>query len=206
MDQYSTYDLSEDDPYLIQGSECLNNNLGLTDTQSLNEAEKEFSLIAMAELVEKPVPPTFDFEHLKSIHKRLFEDIYPFAGIPRTVEIAKGNMLFLPYGLIDEMFHDVSQELSSESHLENLPIDQFAARLGYYLGKINMIHAFREGNGRSQRIFLDQLAEHNGFDITWSSISNSGMAEACRAARNEQPDYMPLQKLLAMNLIKIDID
>lgn len=80
---------------------------------------------------------------------------------------------------------------------------QFAARAGYYLGKINMIHPFREGNGRTQRVLLDQLAELSGFGFEWSGVSGEQMAQACRAARQDKPDYGPLQRLLKICIVRL---
>ena len=102
MIDYSQYDITEYDPYFIKGSECLCNRLGITDTAALNTAKQELSKLTMAELVAQPVFPPFDLTHLQQTHFRIFEDIYPFAGITRKVEISKGNQLFLPYHLIEE--------------------------------------------------------------------------------------------------------
>lgn len=132
---YEDYDLQENDPYLIAGSTCLLNSLGILDTQLLNEAEKEISAAAYAELILSPVRPTFDLSHLCQIHRRLFGDIYPWAGEIRTTEIAKGNKLFLPYRLIAKTIDAVFEELQQEAFLKGLPPLPFAHRAGYYLGE-----------------------------------------------------------------------
>ena len=200
---YENYDLQEDDPYLIVGSTCLLNNLGIRDTQLLNEAEKEISAAAYAELILCPVTPTFDTAHLRQIHYRLFGDIYPWAGEIRTTEIAKGNKLFLPYSLISATLESVFEELQQEVFLKGLEPIPFAQRAAYYLGRINAIHPFREGNGRTQRIMLDQLAELSGYGFQWDAISGEQMASACRLARMDEPDCRALERLLRLHIIDL---
>lgn len=200
---YENYDLQENDPYLIAGSTCLLNSLGILDTQLLNEAEKDISAAAYAELILSPVPPTFDMAHLRQIHKRLFGDIYPWAGEVRTTEIAKGNKLFLPYRLVASTLEAVFEELRQEAFLKGLPPLSFAQRAGYYLGRINAIHPFREGNGRTQRILIDQLAELSGYAFQWDAISGEQMAAACRQARMDDPDFTALERLLQLHIIDL---
>lgn len=201
MDQYSQYDLREDDPYLIEGSDCLQNLLGFTDTKSLNHAEEQLTQLTMAELVADPVPATFDLKHLQAIHFRIFEDVYPFAGQCRQTEILKGGKLFLPHNMIEQVSTEVFTELHSENLLQGLAPAEFGKRAGYYLGKINMIHPFREGNGRTQRVLVDQLAAINNFAVEWAAISGEGMARACREARTTDPDGTALQRLLSLHTV-----
>ena len=145
MDQYSQYDLREDDPYRIEHSEYLKNLLGFTDTTSLNNAEEQLTQLTLAELVADPVLGTFDLAHIKAIHFRIFEDVHPFAGELRQTEKMKGEKLFLPHSLIVETAPDVFTQLHNENLLQGMVAEEFGKRAGYYLGKINMIHPFREG-------------------------------------------------------------
>ncbi len=202
---YDNYDLSENDPYCIEGSTCLINSLGFTDTAALNEAEQEISAIAMAELEIEPVAATFDLAHLQAIHRRLFDDVYPWAGEPRKAEISKGGKLFLPYHLIETKAAAVFADLKSEGYLAGLLPEDFSQRCGYYFGVINAIHPFREGNGRTQRILFNQLAEAAGYVIEWAAISGEQMAQACRLGRMDEPDYRPLQKLFALHTAIVEI-
>lgn len=203
MDGYEHYDLQDEDPYLIPGSTCLKNLLGITDTRLLLKAEAEISAAALAELIASPVEPTFDLNHLCRIHQCLFGDLYAWAGQVRCTEISKGGKLFLPYRLVEQVSEAVFAELHQEGYLDSLDMAQFATRAGYYLGKINMIHPFREGNGRTQRVLLDQLAELSGFGFEWAGVSGEQMAQACRAARQDTPDYGPLEHLLRICIVRL---
>ncbi|USD21018.1 Fic family protein [Microbulbifer variabilis] len=202
MDAYAQYDISEYDPYLLHNSECLKNLLGFTDTSSLNEAERVITQRTLADLIASPVTPTFDLVHLCEIHRRLFRHVYPFAGKTRKVEISKGNKLFLPYSLIEKESSKCFQQLASEGYLQGLDPRAFGQRAGFYLGWINKIHAFREGNGRSQRVFVDQLASQNGYFVEWSAISGQAMADASRAARSVDPEAKELSRLIGLNVVR----
>lgn len=201
--EYANYDLQDEDPYLISGSTCLINSLGITDTKRLSLAEGEISTIAHAELIQSPIKPTFDLDHLCRIHRHLFGDIYAWAGTLRATEIGKGGKLFLPYRLIQQCTDELFNELHQEGLLSNLPIRDFAIRSAYYLGRINAIHPFREGNGRTQRILLDQLAERAGYSFEWAAVSGEQMAVACRAARQDNPEYVKLARLLQLHIIRL---
>jgi cell filamentation protein len=202
MDAYERYDISEFDPYLIPNSGCLKNLLGHTDTAALNEAERLISQQTLAQLIASPVEPTFDLRHLCEIHRRLFRHVYPFAGQIRKVEISKGNKLFLPYALIQKEAEDCFTRLAEENYLSGLDACTFGRRAGFYLGWINKIHAFREGNGRTQRVLIDQLASQNDYFIEWSAVSGQAMAEASRAARTVDPEARELARLIELNIVK----
>jgi cell filamentation protein len=200
LSNYEQYDLQEEDPYLIPGSTCLINKLGISDTATLNAIEAEMSSISLSELSAELVTPNFDLLHFQEIHQQLFSDIYPWAGSLRVTEISKGNKLFLPYKLIQQRVVAIFNELRSEDYLRDLPAEEFVERASYYFGVINMIHAFREGNGRAQRVLLDRIAKEAGYVFTWSAISGEQMAMACKQARTDDPDYSGLRKLLGLNI------
>lgn len=203
MHPYENYDLREDDPYLIAGSECLQNSLGVTDTQTLNMLERRITAPMLVALQKSPVKATYDLQHLCNIHKRLFGRVYPFAGKVRTVEIAKGGRLFLPHALINIVSQKLFLELRKESYLLNYGKEKFCQRVGYYFASINTIHPFREGNGRTQRVLIDQLAEKNGYKINWAAISGFSIAEASAAALAGDKAGEGLAKLVKNNLVEI---
>jgi cell filamentation protein len=115
---------------------------------------------------------------LKSIHRQVFQDVYRWAGEFRTVNISKGGHLFGVAAFIEPALREVLRKLSQESRLKGLDARKFAARAGYYLGEINAIHPFRDGNGRTQREFIRELAIQEGFIIDWSRVTREQMTAA----------------------------
>lgn len=187
----------EDDPYVLSNG-VLINSLNLTTTAELGDAEAEFVPYRTAELWANPVQGQFDLAHLQEIHRRLFQDIYPWAGKLRKVDIGKGDTMFLANGLIQKRADELFVQLAAEDHLRNLEMSDFCQRAAEYLGKLNLIHPFREGNGRAQREFIGQLAREAGFLIDWSGNAPSAMINACIAAR--QDDYAPLKRILKVGI------
>jgi fido (protein-threonine AMPylation protein) len=195
------------DPYIDPGSGCLRNLLGVKDSKVLSKIETAFVLNRCYELqqasFDKKFNKTFDFDHLKDIHKHLFQDVYEWAGQVRHVNISKGDTLFSHYPLIERGAHYIFSGLKKKNYLEGLAPDEFSKEAGYYLGEINHIHPFREGNGRTQREFINQLAHHNGYHIEWGNITQKQMIEASIEA--DQGNARPLATLIHENLAERDI-
>jgi cell filamentation protein len=157
------------DPYADPVTGVLRNKLGLSTGEELEAAEREITHAALILLGEVPVVPSFNLQHLCAIHRRIFGDIYDWAGQIRTVSIAKGSRFCLPQ-FIESSAADVFHALHGENVLQDLPRDRFIERLTYYLGEVNAIHPFREGNGRAQRAFFEQLAGEAGFVLDWQHL------------------------------------
>ena len=124
----------------------LENKLGITDSAELAREEERISKTKALALFESGLLDTFEvgtFKGLCSIHKYLFEDIYDFAGKLRTVNIAKGNFRFAP----------VMYLKAALQNIDNMPQSTFDQIIEKYV-EMNVAHPFREGNGRSTRIWL----------------------------------------------------
>ena len=139
-----------EDPYSDPITGVLDNKLGLGTAAELEAAEREITHAALILLDESPVSPSCNLPHLQEIHKRIFGDIYEWAGQIRTVAIAKGAVFCLPQ-YIDSSAAVIFGELRDEDCLRSLRRDAFVGRLAHYLGEVNALHPFREGNGRAQR-------------------------------------------------------
>ena len=146
-----------DDPYADPATGVLRNKLGLATAPELAAAEREITHAALILLRESPVRPSYDLPHLREIHRRIFGDIYDWAGQVRTVAIAKGSLFCLPQ-YIEPAAAEIFGHLGKEDFLRHLARKEFLDRLTCYLGEVNAIHPFREGNGRAQRAFFEQLA------------------------------------------------
>ena len=142
---------------------ALENKLGITDSAELARMEEKISKARALELFETGLLDTFpvgDFEGLAMIHKYLFDDIYDFAGKMRTVNIAKGNFRFAPVMYLDAALKNISK----------MPQNSFDEIVEKYV-EMNVAHPFREGNGRSTRIWLDCILKKElGLVIDWSRV------------------------------------
>lgn len=142
---------------------ALENKLGITDSAELARVEEKLSKAKALQLFESGLLETIpvgSFEGLAMIHKYLFEDIYDFAGKLREVNIAKGNFRFAPLMYLSAALENISA----------MPQASFDEIIEKYV-EMNVAHPFREGNGRSTRIWLDaMLKKELGKVIDWSLV------------------------------------
>jgi cell filamentation protein len=183
------------DPYAYPGTNVLRNRLNLRDASELERQEAILTAARLMELAESPLPGSYDLAHLRAMHGHIFDDIYPWAGEIRTVAIAKQDEMFALPQHIEPYLSGVLDQLPSENNLAGLDRDPFLDRLSHYLSEINATHPFREGNGRTQRAFIGQLAEQAGHPISWERVDRERNIEASRAAH--RGDSGPLRDLLA---------
>lgn len=157
-----------DDPHSQDGSACPKNRFGITDYVELQALEGPLVIKRAGEMRDKGATGRFDPDHLRAIHRFLFQDVFPWAGEFRVVNISKGNSMFGPALHVASALVEALGKLKSEVFLIHFTPDAFAARAAFYLGEINAIHPFREGNGRTQREFIRQLGLHAGHPLSWS--------------------------------------
>jgi cell filamentation protein len=189
----------EQDRYCYPDSSVLINLLNIEDASTLEAAELELTQFRISELV--PDFDTFSLDTLRRIHGFLFQDLYQWAGEVRTVDISKGTTRFANVRFIESEAHKLFRQLQKEDFLIHLPMPQFINRFAHYYSELNVIHPFRDGNGRAQRILFESLAINAGYEIRWQSIQNDEWLEANIAAYH--CDLTPLEKLLARVLTKI---
>jgi len=169
---------SNSDHYTDPQTGILKNLLGITTEEELEKAEATFASIRSYELAQNPIKGSFDLEHLKAIHGYMFKDLYEWAGQCRDIDIAKGDNFFAHHIHIEAAAKAVFYRLAKEKHLAGLSKDEFCERAAFYLGEINALHPFREGNGRAQREFISHLAYANGYYIEWKNTDQNQMIEA----------------------------
>lgn len=144
----------------------LENKLGITNSAQLALTEEKITKQKALRLFSSGLLNTLPcgtFEALAAIHKYLFEDIYDFAGKVRTVNIAKGNFRFVPALYLPQALHSISA----------MPQKSFDEIIAKYV-EMNVAHPFREGNGRSTRIWLDCILKNElGMVVDWSSVDKT---------------------------------
>ncbi|EOZ2150519.1 Fic/DOC family protein [Campylobacter coli] len=200
----SQENLSEFDKFLIK-----TNKIGAKSLDELFRKERMITNKKALELGKNPIKGNFDYQHLKDIHKALFEDVYTWAGQDRMQmglkeKFAKyapnGAIInFVPGKELDKYSKIIFDELAKNNYLKNSKdLNHFAKNLAKFMGEINALHPFREGNGRTQRIFLNELAKNAGYKLDLNLISKHKMIHACVEASQLKPGR--LEALIKNNL------
>ena len=142
---------------------ALKNKLGITESSKLAQEEEKITKKKALEFFDKKVIDTFEvgtFKGLQEIHKYLFQDVYDFAGKIRDENISKGNFRFAPVMYLKEALKNI----------DKMPQKTFDEIIEKYV-EMNIAHPFREGNGRSTRIWLDRiLVKELGKVVDWSKV------------------------------------
>lgn len=127
----------------------LKNIAGIRDKDALEEFERRHTRLRM---LDCPYILPLTYDGYKDIHRYVFQDVYEWAGEPRVVNISKSDM-FGVWSFIDQEMQRRFRLIGEDTGLQNAPADQFAEHAAEHLSEINAIHPFREGNGRTQRLF-----------------------------------------------------
>lgn len=169
--------------------DILINKAHLTSQKELNEFETIHTYRRLSELaLEEGVIGKFNIEHLKDLHKHIFQDVYldkmemaaanlkgklSIRGEFRQENIAKGNFQFANARFVESALNYLlNVELKNDNYLKGLSLDEFIRKITYYLAELNVIHPFREGNGRTTREFIRQLSLSAGYNLDWGLLDN----------------------------------
>lgn len=182
-----------DDKYSYPGTDVLINNFNVKDPKKLILLEAAYTGLRLAELQLRSVKGNFDLLHLQKIHKYIFQDIYPFAGEIRDVNISKG-FPFAQAKFIHSASEEVFNRLKEDHFLKGLTKEHFSYKAACYMTDINVLHPFREGNGRSNREFIRCLAGNAGYQLQWSKVSPRELLNASIKATTNERDLINLIK------------
>jgi len=186
--------------YCYKGTNVLINLLNIRDNKTLQRAESRIVATKLFELRKNEMIGNFDVEHFIKIHKFLFEDIYPFAGKFRTENIAKGYFSFAEWEYIDTELRKLLEKLHKSNLLKNDTRAELVKDLAYYLAELNVLHPFREGNGRTIREFIRELAYKNGYLLDLQKVEPSEVYDAFLKSVIDTTD---LENVIDKCLIKI---
>lgn len=151
------------DDYLISGTNVLKNKFNIKDKNKLEEVERLITRKTIAALYLKPVCENFDIEDLKKIHNKIFNQIYPFAGQIRLCTLGKNKDNFCDPNKIVEQLNETLYNLNNITTI-NTPLE-LAFFIAPFYHDIIMIHPFREGNGRSIRVFFREFVLEKSKDL-----------------------------------------
>ena len=177
---FSKYDVytTTQSIYCYPDSNVLKNKLNIRENKLLKTAEEEITLIKQMELLKNPIRGNFSKAHLMNIHKFIFEDIYSFAGKIRREQISKADTMFYPPNLIDRELDKVFGKIKEKNMLKETDEEKVFDNLAYVMAELNIIHPFREGNGRSIREFIRLMAKRMGYDLNWGNVDKEELLEA----------------------------
>jgi len=198
--EYGGVDYEGDDFYQYHDTNVLMNRFDIRDYDKLQEIERSYSITKIALLSETPIKGVLDLLYLQKIHRYIFEDVYTWAGKIRGGQFFfKGNTEFVRAPMIYTFADNLFGKLRGEKWLRGLPRDKFIDRLAYYMAEINTLHAFREGNGRTQHVFFEELGRRARYEINFGNVEPEQLLEADIAAYNK--DYAPMLALLDGKII-----
>lgn len=167
------------DQYMIPGTDILRNELGTergsygtTDRNRLTRTEEGLSLSRLDDMLRDPVPGRFDLAHMKEIHRRLFAGVYPWAGQIRNVDLVKQGNSYGSHLNIERDWERGAALFEQKDFFRGITDkDEFVSSLSHSWGRLNYVHAFREGNTRSQTAFFEQLCQQAGWELDIDRLS-----------------------------------
>ncbi|MBE6534337.1 MAG: cell filamentation protein Fic [Ruminococcaceae bacterium] len=183
------YSLNPSSDNCYEGTTCLVNKLGIRDEKRLSEVEAQITFAKAVMLEETPIDDDFGFEHFKKIHEFLLCDLYEWAGQVRTIDISKKRTKFLDAASIESIGAKCFAKVK-DGYFENLSFDEFVKRIAEFYNDVNYIHPFREGNGRTQRIYFTQLIRHYGYDINFADVDTDELMIATIQASSGVMDFL----------------
>ena len=191
--KYELYSTAES-PYCYRGTAVLRNRLNIRDNTALKAAEEEITAIMQYELLRYPIRGHFSKTHLCRIHRFLFKDIYSFAGYFRREQIGKATTWFYPPNLIERELDKLCATIKTNHFFIGYPFPQLLDQLAFVMAELNIIHPFREGNGRAVREFIRELALKNSYDINWGLADKESILSASIESVDDYRALIPVLK------------
>lgn len=204
------------DKAVYPGTDVLVNKFNVKDAEAARAIEYKFASVRELELAVSPIEGKFDFEHLQAIHRHVFQDMYDWAGQVRNVDFAKRNRTtgfvnkFVPGIVMDLKIEDFNRFIADHNQLKDMTKPEFVKAMTEVHTMLNEMHPFREGNGRSTRIFLTQLAREAGFELNLEHVDKDRWNLASHKAqvqhhprepdRRYAPDKSEMQKIFQESL------
>lgn len=148
------------------------NKLGIQDQSELNSVERQFVLLKSSQAEQETIFKNIDFNFYKELHKQLFGDLYEWAGTVRRMNISKKGTIFCNFEDIERIGTLKFQRLAEQNYLKGLTKSRFIDELTEFYHDMNMLHPFREGNGRTLRLFITLLVRNAGYTLNFSDCDN----------------------------------
>jgi cell filamentation protein len=164
--------------------------MDIRDESKLAQIESGITLLKTGLLEENPLSGDFDFAHYKQIHKFLFEDIFEWAGKIRDVNLSKKGTSFVGADDIERIAEPLFNRVKKVCLSSTLTFKGFTDEIAELYNDINLLHPFREGNGRTQRAFFSQLIRKCGYNINFGNVDADFLMISTIHAANGVMDYL----------------
>ena len=172
---YSVTSLNKD---CYPGTTVLINKLGLKNQEALDNVESVTVALHSAEIESKPSEDPFTFDFYCGLHKRLFGDLYDWAGELRTIDFSKKGTSFYPASDLRELGNAKFARLKDMNDFQGLRRSELVNEITDFYHELNMLHPFREGNGRTQRLFFTLLLHRLGYSISFAECDTDELMMA----------------------------
>lgn len=166
-------DSSSDSCY--PGTSVLVNKLGIQNQAQLNENETLIVGVKSLQFELAPFPEALDFNYYKKLHRFLFDELYEWAGTMRSIDLSKQHTHFCPVDEIESLAGRMFSRIEQMDFLCGLPREDFIAELTDFYSSVNYLHPFREGNGRTQRLYFRRLAQRAGYKLDFAAVDSDHM-------------------------------
>lgn len=169
----------------------LRNLLGIEDEKKLDQALNSYATRRMYGVLADGLPERPDFDYLRSIHQRLFQDTLPFAGQLRDVDAqAQGVLAYCRPAFIRPELDTLYRRLKATDYLRGMNKQQFSSELAERWGDLTMIHPFRDGITRSQSLYIHAMSARAGYQIQWDRANVDHLRAARLHAAAGNPGYL----------------
>lgn len=198
------YEAKYDEMGRYPESRCLVNYFNIRDRKDLRMIDMFISSVRLCDMLVHPMEISLSFTYLQEIHHNMFADIYPSAGMLRSRSVSKRTEFCRPEYL-ERQANEVFDKLRSLRYLKDCEdTDDFINELAYFMGEMEALHPFNDGNGRTSRFFFNMLAWNAGYDIIFHAVDPDRFLEANIAAIDG--DYQPLVDVLEEIVIRKNED
>ena len=183
--------------YCYRDANVLKNKLNIQDFDTLKQFEEEIVSAKSYKLIINPISGHFTKTHLLNIHRYLFEDVYPFAVKIRIEQIYKGDTMFYPPNCIDNELNKVFDKIKSYKNNIFTEEDLFDFT-AYIMAELNIIHPFREGNGRTIREFIRQWMLRFGYSLNLGNASRDDILNVSVMSVDNYEVLVPILKMCVL--------
>ena len=190
------YSIESSNDSCYPGTSVLVNKLGIQNQTQLDENETLIVGVKSLQFELAPFLEPLDFNYYKRLHRFLFDGLYEWAGTVRSIDLSKQRTRFCPVSEIESLAGRMFSRIEQMNFLCGLPRKDFITELTDFYASVNYLHPFREGNGRTQRLYFRQLAQRAGYKLDFSAVDSdrmmiatihaaSGVADTLRELFNE---------------------